>query len=98
MGKRTNGTYSTGNKIIGVRAEPDLLEAAEKAAKKAGTNRADFTRQILIQTLQKAQYVFQGLIPTAAKARRAELLALASSLPDVVKKLKECKVTRQFLL
>lgn len=57
MGKRTNGTYSTGNKIIGVRAEPELLAAAEKAAKKAGTNRADFTRQVLIQTLQKMGFI-----------------------------------------
>lgn len=57
MGKRKDRTWSVGNQIVGVRLEPELLEATDKAVKTAKETRAEYLRRLLIEDLKKLELI-----------------------------------------
>lgn len=57
MGKRKDKSWTRGNLQVGVRLEPELLEAAEKAANETEETRAEYLRRLLLEDLKKREMI-----------------------------------------
>ena len=57
MGKKKDRSWTRGNLQVGVRLEPELLEAVEKAAKETKEAKAEYLRRVLIEDLKKREMI-----------------------------------------
>ena len=57
MGKRKDKSWTRGNLQVGVRLEPELLDATEKATNETEETRAEYLRRLLLEDLKKRRLI-----------------------------------------